>query len=236
MFDAFCQRDLQALKLLHRLTAPETESGLWSYLTRHTECSSRINREAMDIITMAHEMLLCIRFLVQYDTYCRCVVDNLPVRRVSEIVPHIVTTVPINIFEFQVLYRCDSLSFWCLVTIWSFVLLTSRHPLITFAEVFFFEFILFDGPGDRFSLLNFCLISLESYRLTLSLQIIIKIWCSPVSTTSKIDTEVLGCSDTRICNSLEDLFILFEEVLELSKVDHLVIILIRRSKVGSSPA
>jgi hypothetical protein len=163
-------------------------------------------------------------------------VDNLPISCVSEIISHVVATVPINILKLQVLNRWDSFSFCCLVTIWSLVLLTSRHKLVTLTHVFFFKFSLFDCPGDRFFLLNFCLISLESYRLTLSLQIIIQIWCTPVSTTSKIYTELIGCSNTRICNSLKYLFILFEEVLKLSKVYHLIAICIRRHKVGSSPA
>jgi hypothetical protein len=61
MLNAFRQRHRQTLQLLHSFAVPETQSGLGSDLTGHTECASRINRQAVNIVTMAKEMPLGIR-------------------------------------------------------------------------------------------------------------------------------------------------------------------------------
>mgnify|MGYP006919832107 CR=1 FL=1 len=64
MFDPFSERNLDNEKLFHRFNAPQAQSRLRPNFTCYTQGSLRVDRQAMDIISVTIEKLLCVRILV----------------------------------------------------------------------------------------------------------------------------------------------------------------------------
>jgi hypothetical protein len=87
------------MQFLHGFTVPDAKKWLWAYLTCSTNRSSRVDRQAMDIIVVAHVELLCILIGIQNNPDSRRMVHKLAISCVTKVIADIVASVAVNVFQ-----------------------------------------------------------------------------------------------------------------------------------------
>ena len=99
MLDTLCERLCDKNFALHGLVVPDTDPWLGSNLACCTNSAIGVHRDAMNIISVVHKMLLGVVARIHNNGDSSRVVHKLATCRVPQIVPAVMASEPINIFQ-----------------------------------------------------------------------------------------------------------------------------------------
>jgi len=125
------------MQFLHSFTVPDAKERLWAYLTSSNNRASRVKSQAMDVIVVAHVKLLCIFIGIQNNPDSSRMVYQLPICCVPQIIPDVVASVAVHVFEVDRRVWCGSVTSGRFVSCWHRVFNDSYpgfdgHKLVTF--------------------------------------------------------------------------------------------------------
>ena len=129
---------------------------------------------------MASEEPLLIRIFVQNNTNASSVVNDGPLRGVSQIISHVMTSVTVDVLELELGLRRLSIRFRRPESFRGSVLLSYSQKLVSFLDAFLSEHIVFVTLLDRSDLLLPRRRNDKSRRSTLKFQVFVNNWLEGV--------------------------------------------------------